>query len=151
MPVIATDAVIAYLLSLELESAQVFDADPLTEEQLTEYVLVGTDGDEFSGAASTTTLDRAAFEESRDEFGDVLLAIVATSQTPPPGDLARCRATSLAILTELETELRADPTLGGAVADSWVSGVDLFQERDDEGATARRVVTLSYEELQDPA
>lgn len=151
MPVVAVDAAITYLLALELESAQVFDADPLTEEQVTSYVLVGHDGDETSAAASSTSLGRAAFEpDTRDEAGEITLAVVATTGVIDD-DLKTCRATTLATLTELETALRADSTLGGAVADSWVSGVDMFQERNEEGAEVRRVVTLSYEALQDPA
>jgi hypothetical protein len=151
MPVVAVDAAIDYLLALELESAQVFDGDPLTEEQVTSYVLVGHDGGETPGPSSSTTLSRAAFEQdTRDEAGVIFLAVVATTGVVED-DLSACRAATLVTLTELEAALRADSTLGGAVADSWVSSVDMFPDRNDEGAEVRRVVTLSYEALQDPA
>lgn len=148
MPAVASDAAITYLLGLTLESARVFDSAPVTEEPVTEFVLVGHDGDDdYSGPAATATLARAAFEEeSRDEEGAVILGIVANRGDE---DLSQARATTLAILTELETELRADSTLGGAVKSSWVSEVDTFQDRNEGGCFSRRVVTLSYEDLQD--
>lgn len=149
-PVVSTDDAIAYLLTLDL-SVPVFDDLPNTEQPIAAFVLVGHNGDvEADLAAGGSLVERAAFEGStRDEAGEVVLAVIAQSGRSDSGDLAAVRSTTSGVLAEIGAAVEADPTLGGAVSDSWVAGVETFQGRNDAGAIMRRVVTLSYETMRD--
>jgi hypothetical protein len=55
----------------------------------------------------------------------------------------------VALVGEVGAAVEADATLGGAVSDSWIAGVETFQGRNDGGAFMRRVVTLAYETMRD--
>jgi hypothetical protein len=148
MPVTASDAALVHLAGLSLASATVFLTLPATEQQVADFVLVGHDGVDLDSdvPAALSEIERAAFEgESRNEVGEITLAVV--SQTGSGGALVSCLASSLAVLGELDAAVQADPTLGGAVADSWISGVATFPDSNDAGVVVRRVVRLSFEAL----
>jgi len=149
-PVTAVDGALTALLALSL-SVPVLDERPPSSDPLTDFVLVGDDGEpgRVDTESASSALSRAAFEDdTRDETGIITLAVVSNSGASETGDLAACRAASLAVLTELVAAIAVDPTLGGSVADCWVSGIDLFQGRNSLGVYARRVVGLAFEALQ---
>jgi hypothetical protein len=94
-------------------------------------------------------IDRAAFERStRDEAGSLTLAVIAQSGRSDAGDLAAARTLASGVLNELGAEIEADPTMGGATSDAWISLVDTFAGRNDAGARVHQVVTVSYETLR---
>jgi hypothetical protein len=147
----AVDAILDYCLALTVPSAEaILDELPTTSQSFTDFVLVGDDGDPSAAESDSgsSALARAAFEgETRDEVGDVILAVICQSGRSDASDLKACRDGSKTTLAELVAALGADQTLGGAVADSWVSGVGTVQGRTQKGAYVRRVVTLSFEAL----
>lgn len=150
------DAVIAYLLTT-FDTATTYPVDDTYivqaegEGELRVRVVVGGDGSGTPGEdslAATSTQRPVAFEdEPADEAGSVQCAIVADSGDDGPTALATLRSTTLPVLAALEAAVRADRTLGGAVANAYVSEVQLFQSR-IRGAELRRPFVVAFEALQ---
>lgn len=146
------DAVISALLeAFEDAGLNVLDGsdDPSGDRPATwAGVVVGGDGDPLGvgRAVANTNQSLATFNRgSMDESGLVTCAVLAQSGDD---DLAGRRTESLALLTEIETILRTDPTLGGVVADGYVENVQTYQAR-ARGSFVRRVFSYRFVAYQD--
>lgn len=146
------DAVITALLAaFEAAGLNVLDGsdDPSGDRPAAwAGVVVGGDGDPL-GVGRTAAVSNQALATfnrgSMDENGGVTCAVVAQSGDD---DLAGRRAESLTLLTEIESILRTDPTLGGVVADGFVENVQTYQAR-ARGSFVRRVFVYRFTAYQD--
>ncbi len=133
----------ALVTAIDATSVQhVFDGPPLTSESLTEYVIVGgtNDADDDAGEFAQTWAGLGA--KAKDETGEVTCAVLV--QTGDDGVKA-ARDRALVIFGEIETAVRADPTLAVLVS-GWLnlSAGRVSQRRNANGLYARLVLTVSY-------
>jgi hypothetical protein len=156
-PYSAQDAVLAYLLTTfgtattkPVDDGYVLQSEG-TGSGIRVRVIVGGDGTGEPGdpslAASSAQRPVAFEDDPADEAGSVQCAIIADSGDDGPTALATLREATLPILAALEAAVRADRTLGGAVANAWISEVQLVQSR-VRGSELRRPFTVTYEALQ---
>lgn len=121
----------------------IFDGPPDTEAVLSEAVILGYDGISEEGRAGGLTQQYAhlGVGAQRDESGEVVCAVFAQS-----GDASyrTLRGRVLAILTDVQDVLRADPTLGL----DWVQRVEFAAAElfagDADGNAVRLAFRLSY-------
>lgn len=117
----------------------VYDGEPVTGDDPSEYVTVGfVPGEDFAGS----------YEQSRpgshdvEEIGSVRSQLVSTSGDV---DLAGRRAAVFALVDAWEQWLTADPTMGVLFPSSVATlAVDVEPVQNDQGSAVRAVVTLNY-------
>jgi len=130
----------ALMLALDVP---VFDGPPDTEAVLGEAVIVGYDGISEEGRAGSFSQQYAhlGLQAQRDETGEIVCAVFAQS-----GDASyrTLRGRVLGILTDIQTLLRTDPTLGL----DWVQRVELAGGElfagDADGNAVRLTFRLTY-------
>jgi len=121
----------------------VYDGYPVTTTPPADFVIVGGTDDPDDDAASLDQEWAGLGKASRDETGQITCAVVSQSGGT---DLKTHRDRVLVILGELETALRADPTLGGVVQSGWLhlTAGALNQQQNANGSRARLTFTVSY-------
>ncbi len=124
-------------------AVEVYDGLPVTSSAPADFVIVGGTDDPDDNAADLTQEWAGLGKESRNETGSVTCAVISQS-----GDtvVKTHRDRVLVILGELETAIRADPTLGGVVAAGWlhVTAGALNQQQNANGSRARVTFTVAY-------
>lgn len=122
----------------------VFDGPPNTQERLPVAVIVGYDGVSEEGRVGGFAQQYAhlGLAAQRDESGDVICAVWAQSGD---ADYATLRARVSDVVGQIQTLLRADPTLGL----DWVARVELaggdMYAGDADGNAVRLTFRLTYE------
>jgi len=145
MPTSRLGAVIdALVTTLDAGTAvAVYDGYPVLSSLPADFVVVGGAPDPDADAASLEQAWAGLGAKSRDETGEITCAVVAQSG----GTVHKpSRDRVLVILGELETAIRSDPTLGGAVAAGWlhVTTGALSQQQNSNGSRAVVTFTVSY-------
>jgi len=122
----------------------VFDGPALSANMPADFVVIGGTEDPDDEPSDFTQTWNGLGARGKVETGDVTCAVIVGT-----GDefvkVARDRA--LSILDEIETLVRADPTLGGVLTGGWcqVSGGRHVQRLNTQGLYARVVFTVSYQ------
>jgi hypothetical protein len=137
-----TDALITLIGATDVSAT--FDGPFLTADIPIDYAIVGgTDDPEDDGGEFTQDWNGLG-ARTKVETGEVVCAILVGT-----GDdvvkVARDRA--LDIVGQVETAIRADPTLGGAVVSGWcqVSRGVPRQRTNTAGLYVRIVLTIAYQ------
>lgn len=153
-PYTSLDEVIDGLLAIfaAATTVPVDDGSIASSDAVPTRVLVGGNGVDEPGElapAGQSSQDPVTFEDNpADEAGTVQCAIRYEAGDDESTSMADGRAATKAVLVELEAAVRADKTLGGRVANAWISSADLVQGR-PRGVTVIRPFTVSYEALQE--
>ncbi len=120
-----------------------FDGPPLTADVPTDYVIVGGTEDPDDDAGDIDQDWAALGKASRNETGTVTCAILAGT-----GDdiIKTARDRALTILANIETALRADPSLTGVLSPGWchITSATPKQVRNDRGLYVRIRFTVTY-------
>lgn len=145
MPTSRLGAVIdALVTQLDAGTAvAVYDGYPVITTPPADFVIVGGTPDPDTDAASLDQAWAGLGAKARDETGEITCAVVSQSGGT---NLKTHRDRALVILGELETAIRADPTLGGVVSSGWlhVTTGSLSQEQNTNGSRAVVTFTVSY-------
>ena len=124
--------------------AQVFDGPSLTADSLTEYVVIGGTEDPGDNAGEITQEWNGIGAKARQEQGEVQCAVLVST-----GDdtVKTARDRALAIRGEIETALRADPSLGGVLAPGWahLNESTAVQLRNTNGLAVRLPFRVTYQ------
>jgi hypothetical protein len=126
-------------------SAQaVYDGPVVTTAATSDYVVIGGTEDPDDEPSSFDQEWNGLGARSKIETGEVTCAVLVGT-----GDegVKASRDRALVVLGEVETAVRADPTLGGVLTGGWclVSGGRHVQRLNTQGLYVRVVFTVSYQ------
>lgn len=122
----------------------VYDGPVVTGEVPLDFIVIGGTEDPDDEPSSFDQSWNGLGNKSKNEQGEITCAVLVDT-----GDenvkVARDRA--LAILGEVETKVRADPSLGGVLIGGWcqVSGGRHVQRLNTQGLYVRVVFTVAYQ------
>lgn len=122
----------------------VYDGPAVTSESVSDFIVIGGTEDPDDEPSSFDQSWNGLGARTKNEAGEVTCAVLVGTG----GDevkVARDRA--LALLGEVETAVRADPSLGGVLAGGWchVSGGRHVQRLNSQGLYVRITFTVSYQ------
>jgi len=123
---------------------KVVDGPQVTYEANPEWLFVGFDGGDADGkgVGIQTEQDWMSFNRTFDERAAVTCALVVTAGN---AELVTARARVYTLLTAASDAIRTDPTLGGTVMKSYVSGHTYHPQIGSGGSKARLVFTVTYQ------
>ena len=133
-------AIVAKLPTLDgWSGVAVFDGEPVTGDNPSDYVTVGhVPGEDFAGSYEQATPTAWAVEES----GTVRSRLVSTGGDV---DLTTRRTRAFALVDAWEAWVVSDPTLGVLEPSSTASlSVDVEPVQDSSGSAVGLIVTVSY-------
>lgn len=144
------DAVCVALRSLwgaapAFSATKVVDGPQATYEAAPEWLFVGFDGVDPSDAKQVgvqVEQQWMAYSKTFHEIGAVTCCLTVTGGN---ADLATARARVYTLLTAASDALRPDPTLGGLVMQSHISGHVYHPQIAGLGSKARLVFAVNYE------
>ena len=122
----------------------VFDGPPNTADTLDEYVIVGGTDDPDDDAGEFDQDWAGIGRQSKNETGEVTCAVLVGTGN----DVVKtARDRALVVVGEIETALRADPTLGGVLSAGWshLSEGRPRQRRNANGLYVRVTFTVAFQ------
>ncbi len=139
-------AVIDALVTLAgtTSAEKVYDGPAITAESLNDFMVIGGTEDPDDEPSSFTQDWNGLGARTKTEAGEITCAVLVGTGNDGV-KVARDRA--LAILGEVETAVRNDPSLGGVLSAGWchVSGGRHVQRLNAQGLYVRIVFTVSYQ------
>lgn len=122
----------------------VFDGQPVTGDQPTDYAWVGYAGE---GEAGNWESLKAESGLSNAETGSVSVTLVCNTGNDPETALGELRARIAGLLEALDVRIRADQTLGGTLAANALvelTSGSVLPVQDAEGSALQVTFSVSY-------
>lgn len=122
----------------------VYDGPALTGEPALDFVVIGGTEDPDDEPSSFNQSWNGLGARTKNESGDITCAVLVGTGGE---DVKAARDRALVLLGEVETLVRADPSLGGVLTGGWchVSGGRHVQRLNTQGLYVRVVFTVSYQ------
>lgn len=136
------DALVTLVGTTSVEA--VYDGPTVTRESVTEFVVIGGTEDPDDEPSSFDQAWNGLGNRGKTETGEVTCAVLVGSGEQ---DVKPARDRALAILGEIETAVRLDPSLGGVLSGGWcqVSAGRHVQRLNSQGLYVRITFTVSYQ------
>jgi hypothetical protein len=136
------DALVA--LARTTSAQEVHDGPVIATASTTDYVVIGGTEDPDDEPSSFTQDWNGLGARTKNETGEVTCAVLVGTGGE---DVKTARDRALVIVAEVETLIRADPSLGGVLSGGWclVSGGQHVQRLNTQGLYVRVVFTVSYQ------
>jgi len=133
----ATSAIPAAITNLiailrAVEDADVFDGPPMTGEN-PDYICIGHDPLDPLNAVEASQSAASLGNRAREESFDILCSLAAWSGD---GSMSGRRTRALELFAAVESAVRQNVTLNGAVRTAQVGTYTLVQEQTDQGSSA---------------
>lgn len=126
-------------------SAQaVYDGPAITSEAVSDFIVIGGTEDPDDEPSSFDQSWNGLGQRGKVEQGEITCAVLVGTGNE---DVKVARDRALTILGEVETKVRADPSLGGVLSGGWahVSGGRHTQRLNTQGLYVRVVFTVAYQ------
>lgn len=132
------------VLAETTSATEVYDGPTVTIPTAVDFVVIGGTEDPDDEPSSFDQTWNGLGNRAKNESGEVTCAVLVGTGDD---DVKTARDRALSILGEIETAVRADPSLGGVLTGGWahVSGGRHVQRLTTEGIYVRITFTVSYQ------